>query len=101
GGKPILEGYTDADMTGDLDNRKSTSGYVMTGDLDNRKSTSEYIAAVEVGKEMLWLKRFLRELGLKEGYYVVLCDSQSDVDLSKNSTYHAHTKHIDVRYHWL
>ena len=47
------------------------------------------------------MKRFLQELGLKQREYVVLCDSQSSMDLSKNAIYHAHTKHIDVRYHWL
>ena len=26
--KPVLEGYTDADMAGGLDGRKSTSGYL-------------------------------------------------------------------------
>ena len=29
-GKPVLEGYTDADMAGDLDGRKSTSSYLFT-----------------------------------------------------------------------
>ena len=27
---PILKGYTDSDMAGDLDNRKSTTGYLFT-----------------------------------------------------------------------
>ncbi|CAN0915054.1 Retrovirus-related Pol polyprotein from transposon TNT 1-94, partial [Linum grandiflorum] len=62
---------------------------------------AEYIAAVEAGKEMLWLKRFLQELGLKQSEYVVFCDSQSAMDLSRNTMYHSRTKHIDVRYHWL
>ena len=114
GGKPILEGFTDADMAGDVDSRKSTSGYVFTfsrGAISWQSklqkcvalstTEAEYIAAVEASKEMLWLKRFLRELGLEQGEYVVLCDSQSAIDLSKNSMYHARTKHIDVRYHWL
>ncbi|CAL2272140.1 unnamed protein product [Prunus armeniaca] len=30
GGKPTLIGYTDAYMAGDLDSRKSTSGYLIT-----------------------------------------------------------------------
>ena len=30
GSKPSLEGYTDFDMAGDLDCRKSTSGYLFT-----------------------------------------------------------------------
>jgi hypothetical protein len=29
-GKPMLVGYTDSDMAGDVDTRKSTSGYLIT-----------------------------------------------------------------------
>ena len=29
-GKPMLDGFTDSDMAGDVDSRKSTSGYLMT-----------------------------------------------------------------------
>ena len=36
-----------------------------------------------------------------ERLYIVHCDSQSAINLSKNSMYHARTKHIDVRYHWI
>ena len=62
---------------------------------------AEYIAASEAGKEMLWLKQFLQEMGLKQDGYVVNCDIQSAIDLSKNSMYHSRFKHIEVRYHWL
>ena len=62
---------------------------------------AEYIVANEAGKEMLWLKRFIQELGLRQDEYVVFCDSKSAIDLSKNATYHCRTKHIDIRYHWL
>ncbi|GLU15250.1 hypothetical protein SLE2022_317570 [Rubroshorea leprosula] len=112
--EPILKGYTDADMAGDLDNRKSISGYLFTfaGGAVSWQSKlqkcvalstteAEYIAATEAGKEMLWMKRFLQELGLKQKENVVFCDSQSAIDLSKNTMYHARTKHIDLRYHWL
>ena len=47
------------------------------------------------------MKRFLQELGLKQEGYVVNCDSQSVIDLSKDSMYHSRSKHIEVRYHWL
>ena len=111
---PILKGYTDSDIAGDLDNRKSTTGYLFTfsGGAISWQSKlqkcvalstteAEYIAATEAGKEMIWLKRFLQELGLNQMEYIVYCDSQSAIDLSKNSMYHARTKHIDVRYHWI
>ena len=47
------------------------------------------------------MKRFLQELDLKQRDYVGRCDSQNVIDLSKNSLYHARTKHKDVRYHWI
>lgn len=50
---------------------------------------------------MLWLKRFLQELVLKQEKFTVHCNSQSAIALSKNSMYHSRTKHIDVRYHWI
>ena len=50
---------------------------------------------------MFWLKQFHQELGLKQDGYLVNCDSQSVIDLSKNSMYHSRSKHIEVRYHWL
>ncbi|KAM1307435.1 hypothetical protein ACFX2H_009687 [Malus domestica] len=114
GSKPILEGFTDANMGGDLDGRKSMSGYLFTfaGGAVSWQSKlqkcvalstteAEYIAATKACKELLWLKGFLQELGLKQSDYGVYCDSQSAMDLSKNTTYHSRTKHIDIRYHWI
>ncbi|RVW22327.1 Retrovirus-related Pol polyprotein from transposon TNT 1-94 [Vitis vinifera] len=113
-GKPILVGYTDSDMAGDVDNRRSTSGYLMTfsGGAVSWQSRlqkcvalstteAEYIAAAEACKELLWMKCFMQELGFKQQRYVVYCDNQSAIHLSKNSTYHARSKHIDMRYHWM
>ena len=62
---------------------------------------AEYIVATDAGKEILWLKRFIQELGLQQEEYKVHCDSQSAIDLSKNSMYHSRSKHIDVWYHWI
>ena len=105
-----MEGYTDADMAGDIDSRKSTSGFLYTfaGGAVSWQSRlqkcvalstteAEYIVAAEAGKEMLWLKRYLQELGIKQKEYKVHCDSQSALDLSKNSMYDSRTKHIDIR----
>ena len=72
-----MKGYTDADMEGDLDNRKSTTGYLFTfsgGAISWQSKVqkcavistteAEYITATEASKEMVWLKRFLQELRL-------------------------------------
>ena len=50
---------------------------------------------------MFWMKRFLQELCLMQDKYVVHCDSQNAIDLSKNATFHSCSKHIEVRYHWI
>ena len=104
-GKPVLIGYTDSDMARDVDNRKSTSGYLMTfsGGAVSWQSRlqkcvalstteAEYIAVAEACKEFLWMKRFMQELGFKQQHYVVYCDNQSAIHLSKNSTFHARSK---------
>nr|GEX13050.1 splicing factor U2af small subunit B-like [Tanacetum cinerariifolium] len=44
-----------------------------------------YLRATEACKELLWLKRFLQELGFKQQGYDVLCDNQSAIHLAKNS----------------
>ena len=62
---------------------------------------AEYIAAVDACKEVLWMKNFLQELGMKKEKYGLFCDSQSAIYLAKNSSLHSRTKHIDVRYHWI
>ncbi|GJZ46052.1 putative RNA-directed DNA polymerase [Tanacetum coccineum] len=112
--KPMLVGFTDSDMAGNKDNMKSTSGYLMTfaGGAVSWQSRlqkcvalstteAEYVAATEACKELLWLKRFLQELGFKQQRYAVLCDNQSTIHLAKNSMFHKRTKHIDIRYHWI
>ncbi|RVW73464.1 Retrovirus-related Pol polyprotein from transposon TNT 1-94 [Vitis vinifera] len=71
-----LQGYVDADFAGDIDSRKSTTGFVFTlggtaiswtSNLQKIVTLStteaEYVAATEAGKEMIWLHGFLDELG--------------------------------------
>ena len=36
---------------------------------------AEYVATTKLCKEVLWIKKFLLELGLKQDEYVVYCDS--------------------------
>lgn len=48
---------------------------------------------------MLWINRFLSEIGVKQEY-VVHYDSQSAIHLSKNFHFHS-SKHIYSCYHWI
>ena len=110
----MLEGFRDTHMSGDVDSIRSTSGHVMTyvgGALlwQSRLqkvvvlSTIEakYIVVVEAEKELIWMRDFLSELGMKQENFLLHCDNESVIHLAKNVAYHSRTKHIQRRYHWL
>ncbi|KAK1411268.1 hypothetical protein QVD17_37815 [Tagetes erecta] len=59
------------------------------------------MALAEAVKEGLWLKRFVKELGVNIHENVVYCDNMGAVHLSKNSMFHDRTKHIRVRFHFI
>uniref|UniRef100_A0A8R7U2N5 Retrovirus-related Pol polyprotein from transposon TNT 1-94 n=1 Tax=Triticum urartu TaxID=4572 RepID=A0A8R7U2N5_TRIUA len=112
-----LQGFTDADWQGDLDDRKSTSGYLFTlagGAISwSRKKQdsvalssmeAEYIAASEAVKEGVWLKEFLASLVVVEStsYPVtIFYDNQAAIKVSKDPKFHSKTKHIEGRYHYI
>ena len=86
-GEPVLCGYTDSDMAGDIDTRKFTSGYLITfaggavawqSRLQKCVALStteaEFIAGTEACKELLWMKNFMGELGFTQKRYVLYCD---------------------------
>ena len=41
------------------------------------------MAAVEADKEVLWMKDFIGELGIRQEEYRLYCDSQSAIHLAK------------------
>ncbi|KAG8500107.1 hypothetical protein CXB51_003710 [Gossypium anomalum] len=112
-GKGVI-GYVGSDYAGDLDKRRSTTGYVFTlaGGPISWKSTlqstvalstteAEYMTITEAVKEAIWLQSMVKTLGLVQEHINVYCDSQSAIHLAKNQVYHARTKHIDVRFHFV
>ena len=60
-----------------------------------------YMAATHASKEVVWLQRLCSELGFKQQAVRIDYDSQSQIFLAKNPTYHSKTKHIDVQYHFV
>ena len=67
-----LQGYVDSDLAGDIDTRRSTTGYVFTVggaavswvsrlQKINALSTTEaeYVAATKAAKEIIWLQFFM------------------------------------------
>jgi len=60
----VLNGYTNADMTGDVDYRKYISGYMMTIQTTKMCYLLQRQNLSEVAKEHLWMQKFPQELGL-------------------------------------
>jgi hypothetical protein len=110
-----LNGYVDADWASDVNDCKSTSGFVfmLAGGAvcwSSKKQASvalssteaEYIAAAHATKEVVWLRRLLNELGQAPRDPTLLhVDNQSAIAIVQNPEFHDRTKHIDVRYHFL
>jgi hypothetical protein len=108
-----LRGYSDSDLAGDLDSRKSTTGVlfffgrspVSWQSTKQRVVTlssyeAEYIAAAAAACQGVWLARLLSELKDAEIKVPVLrVDNKSTISLVKNSVHHDRSKQIDVRYH--
>lgn len=101
-------------MAGDRDSSRSTTGYVFTVGgtavswisrlqrvVALSSAEAEYVALTEASKEMIWLQRFMEELGKKQESSRLYCDSQSAIHLAKNSAFHSKTKHIQLRYHFI
>jgi hypothetical protein len=110
-----LFGYADADWASDVNDRKSTSGYIfkLAGaavSWSSKKQTSialsstevEYITGVHAAKEAIWLRQLLSELGLDMSSPTALhIDNQLAIAITRNPEFHDHTKHINVCYYFL
>lgn len=115
GGNGELLVYTDSDFAGDVESRKSTSGYVFLMDdaavaWSSKKqpivtlSTTEakYVVASVCACQAVWFMRVLEELGYEEKEStIIFCDNTSTIKLSKNPVFHGRCKHIGVRFHFL
>ena len=110
-----IEGYTDSSFQSDIDDSKSTSGYVFTlggGAVSWRSSKQEtvadstmeakYIAANDAAKEAVWMKKFLAELEIILTIInpvPLYCDNNGAIALAKESRSHHKSRHILRKYH--
>jgi hypothetical protein len=107
--------YTDSDYARDVDDRKSTSGYVFIlseaavcwsskkqAIVTLSSTEAEYVAATSCACHCVWMIGVLEQIGYENCECIdIRCDNSSSIKLSKNPVMHRRTKHIDVRYHYL
>ena len=108
-------GYTDSDFQSDADLRKSTSGYVFTlggavvssrsikqSCIDDSTMEDEYVAASEAAKEVVWLRKFLMELGVIAkviDLMILYYDNSGVVAQAKEPMNHRKGKHMERKHH--
>jgi hypothetical protein len=120
----FIKGYSDSDWGNDLDQRRSTSGYIfsLSGDIGINNPISwnsqlqktialssceaEYMALKEAIKEAIYLNSMFQYLNnhLDLGYTArtprILVDSDSAKKLAENPEFHKRSKHIEIIYHF-
>lgn len=110
-----LKDYTDARFASDKDDSKSISGYIFTlndGAVSWKSSKQatvadsatevEYIAASVAAKEVVWMKKFISELGVVssiEESIPSLYDNNGVIAQAKEPRSHQKSKHILQIYH--
>ncbi|KAJ4713974.1 Retrovirus-related Pol polyprotein from transposon TNT 1-94 [Melia azedarach] len=88
----LMTGFSDSDYAGDVDSRRSVTGYVFTlgSSVVSWKATlqptvtlstteTEYMALTEAAKERIWLKGLVSDLGLHHDQAIVYCDCQCNL----------------------
>ena len=110
-----LSGWSDSDWGEDVDNRKSTSGYVYTQAgraiaWQSKKQTTvalssteaKYVSAALTAKEGIWIKAVLDELNLfKVPTLELNCDNQSCINLARNPKMSDNIQHVSFKHHFL
>ena len=108
---PHIDAYSDADFAVDRDTRKSTSGFVFTcanGAISwrSKKQTltaqstveAETIALSNAVRELLWIKKLLRDLDLSTSFASeIYVDNQGCISVCKSGALTDKTKHIGVK----
>ncbi|XP_047331481.1 secreted RxLR effector protein 161-like [Impatiens glandulifera] len=94
--------YTDSDYAGDIDDKRSTSGYafLLSGGalawaskkrhvVTLSTTKTEFVAFAYCACQCIWMRRILEEFGLTlSGSTTIMCDNSSTIKLSKNHVLH-------------
>jgi hypothetical protein len=110
-----LFGFTDANWASDIRTRRSTAGFVVFAcggplawgsklmvTVAASSMESEYMAAFYLGQQLIYIRNLLSEIGLPISQPTpFLMDAMAAIQSLKNHVFHARTKHVAVKWHWL
>ena len=115
GGKGGICAFSDSDWAGDVDTRRSTTGFIIScgGPIvwHSRLQTTvalstceaEYIALSECSRVLLWIRNILIEIRLVEPDVLIplYCDNRSAVAQLVHDSISARVRHVDIKYHFV
>jgi histone deacetylase 1/2 len=111
----IITAYSDADWASDVNDRKSITGYVVmiNGNpvswVSKKQRTvatstaeAEYTALSAVGKEVLWYRTMLNEMGYEQlEPTIIYVDNRAAIQIAQHDSIHDKSKHIAIAIHWI
>jgi hypothetical protein len=105
-----LSGFTDSDHAGDLDTRRSVSGWgvFLSGMLiawgSKRQSVvtlssteAEWYAATQLAQQLLWSRSILGELGFNQEEAIVIHEDNNACIYAAHNSHYKKMRHVDVR----
>jgi len=111
-----LKCFTDSDWAGDLETRRSTSGYVLISGggplvwqsgLQKTVALSsceaEFYSITNATKEIIWFQSLLTELKYQEADLIpfkLYEDNRAAIELAKNPEYHKRVKHVGIKWYF-
>ncbi|XP_074328340.1 secreted RxLR effector protein 161-like [Apium graveolens] len=114
-GNYILSGFSDSDLGGNIEDKKSTGGIVFYLDdsliswvsqkqrcVALSSCEAEFMAGTAAACQAVWLRKLLSQIvDVKPGPVIIYLDNRSAIDLAKNQVFHGRSKHIDIQYHFI
>ena len=111
--KLVINAFVDSDWGGCPDTRRSTMGFIIQvcGGPVSWKSKlmqtmalssceAEFMALTEVCRELMWMCRFLDEIGIEYDPPNIYCDSSSAINWAEDPVQHQRNKHVEIKYYY-